>query len=385
LSPHSPHTVYTGSQFLHQSRNRGDKWKTISPDLSSNDESKKRGNVPHCTITTISESPQQEGMLWVGTDDGNVWLSKDGGGRWIDLSDRFPKAVRRLWVSRVEASPHSAKTAFVSFTGYREDIRDPHVFRTDDAGESWMSISNDLPTAPVNVIKQHPRNSNVLLVGTESHAYVSIDDGAHWNVLGHGLPQVAVHDLVVHPTHAHVIIGTHGRGIWALDASALEKISPATIQQSILALPPSNGVVLRGAYDRGYIGARQWRAPNPFTTATFRYVLSQDSDEDVKIEVLDATGKVIWNSDGPSEAGYHEVTWGTPGGRRGRFGGFSGFGRRSGQRAGSFAVRISHGSSTSTQAFTVHDRSGSSAVIGQFPGEELVAEEEEGDGSLERR
>ena len=384
LSPHAPHTVYTGSQFLHRSRNRGDKWTTISPDLSSNDAAKKRGNVPHCTITTISESPQKEGMLWVGTDDGNVWLSKDGGGRWNDMSDRFPEAVRGLWVSRVAASPHDEQTAFVSFTGYREDIRGAYVFRTDDAGETWMSISNDLPAESINVVKQHPRNSSVLLVGTEMHAYVSIDDGAHWNVLGHDLPRVAVHDLVVHPSHAHVIVGTHGRGIWALDASALEKLTADSARQSLLALPPSDGVLLRGAYDRGYVGARQWRAANPFTTATFRYMLSKDSEDAVKVEVLDATGEVVWQTDGPSDAGYHEVTWGNPRGRRGGFGGFSGFGRRgggrNGQRAGEFAVRISRDSTTSIQPFTVHDRSGGSAVIGQYPGEELIEEEEEGGG-----
>jgi hypothetical protein len=287
-------------------------------------------------------------------------------------------------VSRVAASPHDEQTAFVSFTGYREDIRGAYVFRTDDAGETWMSISNDLPAEAINVVKQHPRISSVLLVGTEMHAYVSIDDGAHWNVLGHDLPRVAVHDLVVHPSHAHVIVGTHGRGIWALDASALEKLTADSARQSLLALPPSDGVLLRGAYDRGYVGARQWRAANPFTTATFRYMLSKDSEDAVKVEVLDATGEVVWQTDGPSDAGYHEVTWGNPRGRRGGFGGFSGFSRRgggrNGQRAGEFAVRISRDSTTSIQPFTVHDRSGGSAVIGQYPGEELVEEQEEGGG-----
>lgn len=383
LSPHAPHTVYTGSQFLHRSRNRGDKWTTISPDLTSNDAAKKRGNVPHCTITTISESPLQEGMLWVGTDDGNVWLSKDDGDRWIDMSDRFPEAVRDLWVSRVEASPHDQKTAFVSFTGYREDIRGAFVFRTDDSGDTWMSIRNNLPEEPVNVIKQHPRNSSVLLAGTEAHAYVSIDDGAHWNVLGHDLPRVPVHDLVVHASHAHVIVGTHGRGIWALDASALETLNAGSVRQQLVALPPSDGVLLRGAYDRGYVGARQWRAANPFTTATFRYMLSQDSDSDVTIEVLDATGGVVWETKGPSDAGYHEVAWSSARGGRGGLGGFARRGGgRGGQRAGEFAVRISRGSSTSTQPFAVHDRTGGSAVIGQYPGEELVEEEQEGGGDV---
>ncbi len=387
ISPHAPHTVYTGSQFLHRSRNRGDKWTTISKDLSTNNADKLRGNVPHCTITTISESPITEGMLWVGTDDGNVWLSKDGGGRWQDLSDRFPEAVQNLWVSRVEASSHDDETAFVSFTGFREDIRGAFVFRTDDGGETWLSIANDLPSEPINVVRQHPRNENVLLVGTEMHAYVSIDDGAHWFPLGHNLPRVAVHDLLVHPVHAHVIAGTHGRGIWAMDASALEALNAGALNQPLLALPPSDGVMLRGRIDRGYVGAREWRAPNPFTTATFRYMLSRDSDTNVLVEVLDATGDVVWQSDGPKEAGYHEVRWG--GGARGRGrGGFQRFtgrrGGRGGQRAGNYAVRISRGDDSTTQAFTVHNRAPATSALGQNPGEER-SDEEEGEHESGRR
>src|SRR5690606_7212419 len=128
MSPHAPRTIYTGSQYVHRSRDRGDTWTEISPDLTTNDQDKIKGNVPHCTITTISESPKREGMLWVGTDDGRVWMTKDDGARWIDLGDRFPAETRGLWVSRIEASPHAAGTAFVSFTGYREDRREPLVF-----------------------------------------------------------------------------------------------------------------------------------------------------------------------------------------------------------------------------------------------------------------
>jgi photosystem II stability/assembly factor-like uncharacterized protein len=379
ISPHAPHTIYTGSQKLHRSRDRGDHWATISDDLSTNDPDKKRGNVPHCTITTISESPITEGMLWVGTDDGNIWLSKDGGNRWHDLSDRFPATVKGLWVSRVEASTNDKDTAFVSFTGYREDNRDAFVFRTDDAGDNWLSISNDLPQEPVNVVREHPRNPNVLLVGTEMHAYVSVDSGAHWSQLGHDLPRVAVHDLIVHPDEPHILVGTHGRGIWAMDASALERLTTSNVRQAMLALPPSDGVLLRSKLDRGYVGAREWRTKNPFTNATFRYVLAQDSDTDVLIEVLDANGEVVWKTDGKTEAGYHEIAWARPARGRGGFGGFGGRrrGRAAGQRAGDYAVRISMGDYETIEAFTVHDRRGAMSAIGQYPGDETFANEDE--------
>ena len=385
ISPHAPHTIYTGSQHVHRSRNRGDDWQTISPDLTSNDVDKKKGDVPHCTITTIAESPVREGVLWVGTDDGRVWRSKDGGGRWDDLTDRFPDDVQGLWVSRVEASPHDADTAFVSFTGYREDVRDAFVFRSDDGGDSWLSIAHELPAEPVNVVRQHPRNPNVLFVGTEMDVHVSIDDGAHWAPLGHGLPRVAAHDLLIHPQHPHLLVGTHGRGVWALDASAFEQLNPASLRAPLLALPPSDGVLLRGAYDRGYHGGRRWRVPNPFTTPTFRYVLSQDSETAPKVEVLDATGAVIFETEGPKLAGYHEVTWSSArGGGRGRGGQRGGRNGGGGVRAGQFAVRISHGGRSTVQAFTVHDRRGGTSVLGAYPGE-LVEQGEEHEGGDERR
>ena len=376
ISHHAPHTIYTGSQHLHRSRNRGDDWTTISGDLTTNDADKKRGDVPHCTITTIAESPRREGVLWVGTDDGKVWLTKDGGGRWTDLADRFPEEVRHLWVSRVEASHHDVQTAFVSFTGYREDIRSAYVFRTDDGGESWLSIAHDLPAEPVNVVRQHPRNANVLFVGTEMDVHVSIDDGAHWAPLGDGLPRSAAHDLLVHPRHPHLLVGTHGRGIWGLDAAAFERLDMSAMRAAMLALPPSDGVLLRGAYDRGYFGARRWRTPNPFTTPTFRYILAQDSEAAPKIEVLDVTGAVVFKADGGKEAGYHEVTWSSGRGRRRGVGGRS----NGGARPGTFVVRITHEGRSSTQAFKVHDRRGNTSVLGAYPGEEVRDEEENGDG-----
>ncbi|MGB3967876.1 MAG: hypothetical protein WBO45_14175, partial [Planctomycetota bacterium] len=381
LSPHASHTVYTGTQHLHRSRDRGDTWTTISPDLTTNDAEKKKGNVPHCTITTIAESGKAEGLLWVGTDDGKVWRSKDGGARWTDLTDRFPLGVQGLWVSRLEASPHAAPTAFCSFTGYREDVRTPFVFRTDDGGDTWLSIAHDLPQEPVNVVRQHPRNANVLLVGTEMGAYVSVDDGAQWFAFGSGLPRVAVHDLIVHQRESHVLVGTHGRGVFALDAAALEQLRPEHLQAAFRALPPSDGVLLKRAFSEGNVGARGWTAGNPFVVPTFRYLLAQDSETKVTVEVLDAAGAVVWKKDGPTTAGYHEVAWandrggrgpfgqGGPGGQGGGQGGPGGFGGRGQQgaatpRPGTFAVRITRGEQSSVQAFTVHDRRGPAGVLG---------------------
>ncbi len=382
VSPHAGSTVYTGSQHLHRSQNRGDTWTTISPDLTTNDPEKKKGNVPHCTITTIAESPVRGDWLWVGTDDGRVWTSKDGGARWVDLTDRFPAAVQGLWVSRVEPSRHAEGTVFVAWTGYREDERAPFLFRSDDGGESWKSIAHDLPREPVNVVRQHPRNPAVLLVGTEMGAYVSADDGASWYPLGQGLPRVAVHDLIVHERESHVLVGTHGRGIWALDASALETLTSQQLAAAFAVLPPSGGVLLRRAFSEGNVGARTWTAANPFTTPTFRYLLNQDSETKVTVEVLDATGAVLWRRDGPVTAGYHEVAWATaggrgpggPGGGQGGPGGRGGTGQQ-GPRAGTFAVRITRGEQSTTLPFTVVDRRGPPGILGSWPAEEQAEDD----------
>ncbi len=377
LSPHAPDTVFVGSQYLHRSRDRGDTWTTISPDLSTNDADKKQGNVPHCTITTIAESPRQEGRLWVGTDDGRVWTTRDGGGRWQELTDRFPEDVHGLWVSRVEASAHAAEVAFVSFTGYREDHRAPYVFRTDDGGETWKAITNGLPNEPVNVVRQHPRNAAVLLAGTEMGAYVSVDHGGQWFLLGGGLPRVAVHDLIVHARESHVLIGTHGRGIWALDAAALETLNHESLARAFVALPPSDGVVLRRSFSGGNVGAVSWAAPNPFTTPTFRYLLREDSETAVKLEVKDAAGAVLWSQEGPKTAGYHEVAWqAARGGGRGGQGGRGQGGAASGPRPGTFAIVVSRGEESSVQTFTVHDRRPAGSMLGGVPGVGEIADDE---------
>lgn len=380
LSPHAGHTVYTGSQFVHRSRDRGDTWTTISPDLTTNSADKKQGNVPHCTITSIAESPRREGRLWVGTDDGRVWTTRDGGQRWVELSNHFPPEVLGLWVSCVEASPHSADTAFVAFSGYREDRRSPFVFRTDDGGDTWLPIEHDLPLEPVNVIRQHPRNPNVLLVGTEMGIYVSVDDGAAWYPLGSGLPRVAVHDLLVHPREEHVLVATHGRGLWALDAAALATVQSEHLARPFVALPPSDGVLLPRAFSPGNVGARTWAAANPFVAPTFRWLLAMDSESKVTVQVLDAAGKVLWSQDGDAKAGYHEITWGGGRGRGpgqgGQGGGFPMGRGGSGPRPGHFAVKIACGEASQTFPFEVLDRRGPSSVLGGIPGPNGVPGEE---------
>ncbi len=219
LSRHNQDILYLGGNKLHRSLNQGDTWETISGDLTTGG---KKGNVAYGTLTTISESPFQFGLLYVGSDDGYVHVSKNGGGSWERISNSFPKD---LWVSRVIASKHKKERVYVTLNGYRWDDFTPYVYMSDDYGKTWSNISSNIPTSPVNVIREDPSNADVLYVGTDNGAYVSFDQGSSWSPFHKGLPNVAVHDLVVQPKAKHLILGTHGRSMYKANIAPLQKMT----------------------------------------------------------------------------------------------------------------------------------------------------------------
>jgi photosystem II stability/assembly factor-like uncharacterized protein len=239
ISHHNPEIIYFGGNRLFKSFDRGDNWRVYSPDLTTNDATKIAGNVPHCTITTVSESRLDPGLVLVGTDDGNVQLTQDGCYTWTNLTGSFPGAPAHWWVSRVELSLHEKKRAYVAFTGYREDDFRPLLYRTDELGEgkAWRDISAGLPAGqPVNVVREDPRNPDVLYAGTEFGVYVSWDGGTSWRELGQELPTLPVHDLALHDRDGVLVAGTHGRGFWALDVNAVRGMKPA-LEASATLLP----------------------------------------------------------------------------------------------------------------------------------------------------
>lgn len=219
LSKHNQDILYLGGNKLHRSLNKGDDWETISGDLTQGG---KKGNVAYGTLTTISESPFQFGMLYVGSDDGLVHLSKDGGGSWEKVSNSFPKD---LWVSRVIASKHKKSRVYVTLNGYRWDDFTPYVYMSDDYGKTWKNIGSGIPTSAVNVIKEDPANENILYGGTDNGAYVSLDRGNSWQSFNKNLPNVAVHDLVIQPKAKHLILGTHGRSLYKANIASLQKMT----------------------------------------------------------------------------------------------------------------------------------------------------------------
>ena len=218
LSPHNADVVYFGANQLLRSFDQGRSWNAISPDLTT---SRERGDVPYATITSISESPKQFGLIWAGTDDGHLWVTTGGGNDWRDTSARLPDR----WVSRVVASNHARDRAYASLNTYRNDEAVPLVFVTDDLGRNWRAIHANLPAEAVNVIKEDPLNEDLLYVGTDRGVYVSLDRGGSWQTLDAGLPNVPVHDLVVHPRDRQLVAGTHGRSVWMLDVLPLQDLT----------------------------------------------------------------------------------------------------------------------------------------------------------------
>ncbi|WGH74707.1 glycosyl hydrolase [Tenacibaculum tangerinum] len=217
LSKHNQDILYLGGNKLHRSLNQGNDWEAISNDLTQGG---KKGNVAYGTLTTISESPFQFGLIYVGSDDGLVHITKNGGGSWEHISNTLPQ---NLWVSRVIASKHKKERVYVTLNGYRFDDFTPYVYRSDDYGKTWKNISSTIPMSSVNVIKEDPEKENILYVGTDNGLYVSFNQGATWEAFSNGLPNVAVHDLVIQPSAKHLIVGTHGRSLYKANIAALQE------------------------------------------------------------------------------------------------------------------------------------------------------------------
>ena len=219
ISPHNSNTIYHGMQYLFRSRDRGDSWERISKDLTYNVKSK-IADIPYQTIFSISESPLKFGLIYVGTDDGKVHVTMDSGKTWKEIMKGLPY---QKWVSELVASAYDLSTVYMTQNGKRDDDFAAYVWKSTDYGKTWVDISGNIPLGPVNVIREDPVNKDILYVGTDIGVYVTTDGGKTWNILGGNLPSTFVHDLIIHPRDNIIVIATHGRGMWAMDANPVNK------------------------------------------------------------------------------------------------------------------------------------------------------------------
>lgn len=250
MSPHDPETVYFGGNILFRTGDGGVTWEEISPDLTRAEAEKllsSGGEITpdnttaetHATIYTVAESPVEQGVIWVGTDDGNLQVTRDGGGSWENVIAKVPGLPEASWVSRVEASRAVAGRAYVAFDRHRDDDMRPWVFRTEDYGQSWTNITGDLPPVGyVHVVREDPRNPDLIYVGTELGIFASWSRGDRWLDIRLGLPKVAVRDIHVHPRDNDLIIATHGRSVFILDDVApLQELGRAVAEDAWLFAP----------------------------------------------------------------------------------------------------------------------------------------------------
>lgn len=219
ISPHNSNIIYHGMQYILRSIDQGNTWEQISPDLTYNTPAE-MGDISYHTLTSLSESPLRYGLLYAGTDDGKVHVTKDGGKHWQEIMEGLPY---QKWVSRLAASSFDLGTVYMTQNGKRDDDFTPYVWKSTNYGKTWVSMSKGIPLGPVNVIREDPRSKDILYVGTDCGVYVTKDGGKTWEVLGSGLPMAYVLDLAFQSRENIIVIGTHGRGVWALDVSSLFK------------------------------------------------------------------------------------------------------------------------------------------------------------------
>ena len=302
LSPHDPATIYAGAQFLFRSTDRGDHWQEISPDLTTNDPAKisvPRGSIQYCTITTISESPAQAGVIWVGTDDGKVQVTRDTGAHWADVSTGPADA----WVSRVYASRFAAGTAYITKTRRRFDDFRPYLYRTTDYGAHWTDLSAGLPSG-LNVIVEDTVNQDLLFVGADTGIWTSFNRGAHWHEFRSNMPAVPVHDLLVHPREGDLVAGTYGRGLWIANIVPLRGMSQEMLARDAALLPvrPFTARHNEGAWGNFRLyGDRPLTTPNEPNTAILTYYLKQAGSVTLTVD-----GRAL---QAPGAAGLNRVTW----------------------------------------------------------------------------
>ena len=314
VSSHDPNVIYQGANRLLKSTSRGDHWEFVSPDLTTDDKSKLTvdgkggdGNIQYCTISTVAESPIAPGLLWVGTDDGNVWVTKDGGKNWTKLNDNI-KGNPGYWVSRIEASHSFPGTAYLTYTGYRNDDFRPFVYKTTDYGQTWTSIAGNLPNKPVNVIREDPQNPNLLFVGAEFGLYASADGGKAWTDIHGTMPTQPVWDLAIQPRDGDLIVGTHGRGFFIANISALEQASDAVLGESLhlFDVAPAVKWVTRLEH---VSASTNFDAPSNPNGLVITYYQKAAAPGDVTVQILKGTRVVAENKKAPNAAGINRVAW----------------------------------------------------------------------------
>lgn len=328
LSPNEKGTIYIGAQFLFRTRDHGQSWDRISPDLTTNNpewqKQEESGGVTvdnsaaetHTTIYSISESPKAPGEIWVGTDDGNVQLTRDDGAHWTNVVGNIRGVPKYSWVSWVQAGHFDAGTAYVAFDRHTYGDMAPYIYMTTDYGKSWRALVTPKDDKGlrgyVHVIKQDTVKPNLLYAGTEFGLWISIDGGGHWAQFKAGeFPAVAVRDIAFQNRDDSLALATHGRGIWIVDDLTPLRALDAKSLDSAFAFLPVKPIQQRINAQGGWPeGDASFTGPNPKPGAEIAYYQkSRHLFGKLRIDILDASGKVIDTVPADVRRGVNRVYW----------------------------------------------------------------------------
>jgi photosystem II stability/assembly factor-like uncharacterized protein len=323
VSPNDPKTMYVGAQFLFRSRDQGDSWEKISPDLTTDDPKRqhqlKSGGLTvdnssaenFTTIFAISESAKNPKVLWVGTDDGNLQVTRDGGATWTNVAANVPGLPKGTWVSNVEAGRADEATAFATFDGHQTGDMKTYVYRTGDFGKTWKPLATAALAGYAHVVRQDPVNPELLFLGTESGLFVSVDGGTAWVRFTGKLPRVAVRDLAIHPRDHDLLIATHGRGVYIVDdLTPLRRLTREVLEADAAILPARTAAMTIPASVQDFPGDDEYVAFNPEEAATVTYYLKKRHVfGDLKLEVFDAQGKLVSSLPAGKRKGINRVSW----------------------------------------------------------------------------
>jgi photosystem II stability/assembly factor-like uncharacterized protein len=380
ISPHNNRTIYLAGNRVFRSTDRGSTW-TWSDDLTRDQDREKlpiMGALPDKNtlsrhdgvetfgqIVTLAESPIKEGLLYAGTDDGNLQISRDSGRTWKNITGKVPGVPDKTYVSRVVPSRYAEGTAYLTLDGHRADDYNTYVFVTTDYGESWKTIKSNIPAGvTTRVIREHPRNQNLLFLGTEFGVYVSFDRGGRWTRLKGNLPLVRIDDLQIHPRDNALVLATHGRSVWVLDdLSPLERASENILTSDIHLFDVANATHFRLYGRKGSTGHKWFAAANPPYGAVINYYVKDKPKDDVKVTITDSGGTVVRDLKGPKEAGLNRLVWDLrlnppappPEGQGEGGGGFFGAPRGPRVQPGAYTIKIAAGDKTATSKVTVQE------------------------------